>query len=1075
LASSITTIQNSLSAGELSPALLGRTDLGKYTSGASTCRNFIANYTGGVMSRAGLAYIGTCKQSGDGPPPRDIPFQFSLNQGYVLEFGDHYLRVKFDGAYVLNPSQDVVDVDQNGIVVTASPNSYQVGDWVYSTNPNLAGLAWIIYAVYDSTHFQVIDLFGDSALFPLTEVGGKVSKVYTQTSPYAVEDLPYLKYTQSADVMTLTCVNTETGVEYPPYSLVRLANDNWVFTQETFTANISAPTGVEAVAQSAAIVSTWYSYVVTAVDGTTGEESVASLPANVQNNDIAVIQGSNTLTWNTVPGASSYNVYKATPSYAVNVPVSSLYGFIGTALGSSFTDTNIVADFTVVPPKHNDPFASGVINYVTPTAGGSNYSQQTVGYSITTSTGSGFSGTPVVDNSGSITGFVIYNKGHDYRNTDTITFTDSGGGRATGTVLFNSNPVDGNQLALNGINIAFTDTPHYPSDVGETFIYSRVEKTIALTIQTLANTLNASYILSLTVAEYTAGSNTLSITYKTPGVTGNLYSMSALSSPVTPSGAFLTGGGTIGTGATATLSVGELTGLYPSVAGYFQQRRVYAGSLNQPDTYWMSQPGLYNNMDSSIPVTDSDSITGTPWAQQVNGIQWLVPMPGGLVVLTGKGAWQINGGQEAAITPSNQTAVPQGYNGANNFVPPITINDDILFIQSKGSIARRLAYSFYTNIYTSTDLTILSDHLFTDFTIKQWCWCEEPYKLVWALRSDGILLCLTFLKEQEVYSWTRHDTNGVFVSVCSITEPPVDALYVITRRFVKGAWRYYSERMDDRIWENVEDSFCVDSGLTTSLSYPQAVLQPSANKGENVSFTSSFPAFFPGYEGLVIRVGGGKGVITSIVSSTEVLVDITETITEVVPDDPSEMPLPAESLQWSLSRPFTEVSRLNHLEGKEVAILADGSVVENQIVTNNKITLPQEASLVTVGLPYLAQVQTMYLNQPSQNGTIQNRRKNISSVGIRVRASRGLEVGADQPDQSAQQNFKTIPWSGMSEIKERTNQVYAGSAIPLYTGDYYKNITSGWDLKGQVAIQQRYPLPANILSVVSYWTEGDQG
>ena len=82
----IVSIQNSLSAGELSPNLFGRQDLEKYHSGLSTCRNFFSNYRGGVMSRAGLAYVGTCKQPCNSFPPSDIPFQFSLNLGYVLEF-----------------------------------------------------------------------------------------------------------------------------------------------------------------------------------------------------------------------------------------------------------------------------------------------------------------------------------------------------------------------------------------------------------------------------------------------------------------------------------------------------------------------------------------------------------------------------------------------------------------------------------------------------------------------------------------------------------------------------------------------------------------------------------------------------------------------------------------------------------------------------------------------------------------------------------------------------------------------------------------------------------------------------
>ena len=136
----ITTIQNSLSGGELSPLVRGRTDLKSYFSGTTTCRNFYACYEGGVSSRAGLAYVGTCKQPGTSAPPRDIPFQFSLNQGYALEFGDQYMRIKSDGAYVTEASKVVTSVTAAGVFTVAS-HGYSVGDWVYdSGNADYNGL-----------------------------------------------------------------------------------------------------------------------------------------------------------------------------------------------------------------------------------------------------------------------------------------------------------------------------------------------------------------------------------------------------------------------------------------------------------------------------------------------------------------------------------------------------------------------------------------------------------------------------------------------------------------------------------------------------------------------------------------------------------------------------------------------------------------------------------------------------------------------------------------------------------------------------------------------------------------------
>lgn len=1069
-------IQNALNAGELAPGLFGRTDVDKYARGCSTARNFFAGFKGGMSSRAGLAYVGMCKQQYP-VPPRDIPFQFSLDQGYVLEFGELYMRVKSNGAYVTEATKAVTSVSASA-VFTVVGHGYTAGDWVYDLgNPNFSGLTWIAYPTGVDT-FVVTDLFGNAVTSATPSSGGTVARIYTAVSPYHAIDLPYLKYTQSADVMTLCLVNQETRVEYPPYSLVRNSNISWVFTQETFTASIAAPQNVVCTAFASGTVSTWYSYVVTAVDADTGEESVASSPAVAQNVDISLTLGSNTIIWSAVANASSYNVYAATPSYGSQVPVSSLYGFIGTALGPSFVDTNITPDYTKVPPQHTDPFARGVVKGVTITnVGNGKYDQATVGYSVTTSTGTGFSGSPVVSQpyifgtgqaGGTILGFLPVNHGQDYSGSDTIAFTDSGGGHASAGITFAANPVDNDVYYFNSIKVIFKLQPIPTPTAGN--IFCPIEQTKELTVQSLSNTLNASILLSLGVASYSYSTNNLLIIYKTPGAVGNSYGYG----PVLPMANTLVGGGTAGATATGTLVIGPTSGTYPSVAAYFQDRRVYASSLNLPDTYWMSQPGLFQNMDSSIPVTAGDSITGTPWAQQVNGIQFLVPMPGGLVVLTGKGAWQVNGGQTTAITPSNQTATAQAYNGCNAIVPPQTINYDILYVQSKGSIWRDLSYNFYTNIYTGTDLTVFSTHLFTDFQSIQAAWAEEPFKLLWVVRSDGKLLSLTYLKEQEIWAWTRHDTNGLFVGVCSVTELPVDAVYVITQRYIQGAWRYYSERMDNRIWPTVEDAFCVDAGLMYKGALGNAILDVPTATGTNVLFSTDQPVFDSGMVGDVIRVGGGKATIVSYVDTVHVRCDITNEITEVIPDTVTPRPVPFAPNSWTISTPITVVSGLNHLEGESVAILADGSVVPNQTVVDGAVTLDYAASQITVGLPYVCQLQTMYMDVPPVEGkSVQNRRKLISSVGVRLDATRGLQIGADQVDASTQPNFAEVPWTDMNEIKERTMNAFAGDAVPLFTGDYYKNISSGWAPEGQIAVQQVYPLPANVLALIAYWTLGD--
>lgn len=91
-------IQPSFAAGELSPALYGRVDLQKYSVGLAMCRNAYVQRYGGVSNRPGTRFIGEAKYADK--KARLIPFQYSTEQTYVLEFGDYYVRFYRGGARI---------------------------------------------------------------------------------------------------------------------------------------------------------------------------------------------------------------------------------------------------------------------------------------------------------------------------------------------------------------------------------------------------------------------------------------------------------------------------------------------------------------------------------------------------------------------------------------------------------------------------------------------------------------------------------------------------------------------------------------------------------------------------------------------------------------------------------------------------------------------------------------------------------------------------------------------------------------------------------------------------------------
>jgi hypothetical protein len=101
-------IINAFNAGELSPLMDGRTDLAKYHNGAKTVENLICIKQGGVKRRPGTHFVAEVKDSTK--ETRLIPFIFSTGQGYILEFGETYIRFYKNGARIESPPGTPVEI-----------------------------------------------------------------------------------------------------------------------------------------------------------------------------------------------------------------------------------------------------------------------------------------------------------------------------------------------------------------------------------------------------------------------------------------------------------------------------------------------------------------------------------------------------------------------------------------------------------------------------------------------------------------------------------------------------------------------------------------------------------------------------------------------------------------------------------------------------------------------------------------------------------------------------------------------------------------------------------------------------
>jgi len=496
------------------------------------------------------------------------------------------------------------------------------------------------------------------------------------------------------------------------------------------------------------------------------------------------------------------------------------------------------------------------------------------------------------------------------------------------------------------------------------------------------------------------------------------------------------------------------TNNFPSTVTYYEQRMVFANTNLKPQTIFFSQSANYNNLTFSSPRKDDDSITRTIAARQVNEIRHLVPLSD-LIVLTSGGEWRVSAGTNEVLTPTSVIVKPQEFRGSSK-VEPITIGSTVLYVQEQGSTIRDLAYKLDTDGYTGTDLGVLANHLFEGFTIVDWCYQETPFSVVWTVRSDGVLLGLTYLREHEVWAWHRHEIAGTFgstnhaivESVCSIAEGNEDAVYMVVKRTIGGATKRYIERLHTREFKSVEDAFFVDSGLT--LDSPVAVT--GATQANPCVVTTGSPHGLSAGEIVDIESVAGmtdlnkNGWVVGTVGSTT-----TFNLKDSNGTDVNSSTFAAYISGGNVREAVTTITGLDHLEGQAVAVLANGFVVNNLTVSSGAITLPNAASRVHVGLGYTADIET--LNPEISNtsiATAQGSKKRVSTVTIRVENTRGVSIGPD--------NTRLV------EMKQGLNT--------LTTGDLSMSIKPVWNTNGRVFIRQSNPLPMTILAVVPDITIG---
>ena len=516
------------------------------------------------------------------------------------------------------------------------------------------------------------------------------------------------------------------------------------------------------------------------------------------------------------------------------------------------------------------------------------------------------------------------------------------------------------------------------------------------------------------------------------------------------------------------------SGNYPSAVSFFEQRLIYGGTNNSPQTLYFSKSVDANAF--TVGTADDDGIVYTVNGDN-NSIQWLRGTDKFLAIGVFGDVLKATGGLDDVITPSSISIKPSNSYGVAD-INPIGRGTQIFYVQNNSLILRSFEYDFESDGYIPVDRNIIADHI-TKSGMKQIAFQEGRPNIVWATRNDGVLIGMTIEDTESISGWHKHTTDGEFISAAS---PPREGNYNQLWVCVKRGTDYFIEYMvdepeyplfsdyftgdkdaDEEIYRNLmfeaqKDYIHLDSALSYDGSeYASVTLTPAASTGTGITFTAGGAVFTSDMVGRelwrksVTGVETGRARITAYTSSTVVTCEILEDF-----DSTSAIPIG----EWFLTA--DTLVGLDHLEGKTVSVVADGGQHPQATVEDGIITLDRQASVVHVGLPYTGWLVTMDLEGATQAGSSQTKRKSVVAVGIRFLNSLFCKFGTNY------YKLNQIYMRTGSMNMDRPPLPYTGDRKEVYGNNPNDEIDGGWERAKYVIISQDLPFPCNIQLLVPY-------
>jgi len=266
---------------------------------------------------------------------------------------------------------------------------------------------------------------------------------------------------------------------------------------------------------------------------------------------------------------------------------------------------------------------------------------------------------------------------------------------------------------------------------------------------------------------------------------------------------------------------------YPSAITLHQDRLFFAGIPSYPQTIFGSVVGSYKDFTPNG-TSDVDSVAFTLNSEDSNKVSWIASDEKGLLAGTQANEWAIAGSDAGlVITPTSVYAKKSGKYGSAE-LQPARLGKAAIYVQKSQRKVREYTFFYDVAGFKSVDLTELASHI-GESGIILIAAQTEPQPIVWGVRTDGVLIAMTYDRDSENLraGWSRHILGGQSTSggadpvVESVAVIPAasgsyDEVWLSVKRYINGntvrSVEYLEKPFDDE--DAQADGYFLDCGAS---------------------------------------------------------------------------------------------------------------------------------------------------------------------------------------------------------------------------------------------------------------------